>query len=134
MESNQMKMREALVMCSRIIGENGIRGNVFIDDIREAHRAIAAALAAPERNCDVGTEEEQAERQKAYCRKHFTPDNLGGNCRKCPLKNRRGWSCQLAWAQIPYEVEKGEADRAEDRAVAGGDAAGMGNGGEEGEP
>ncbi|MBO6031967.1 MAG: hypothetical protein J6Q22_11040 [Prevotella sp.] len=64
-----------------------------------------AALSAPPRQCDVGTEEEQAERQKAYCRKHFTPDKLGGNCRKCPLRNRRGWSCQLAWAQMPYAEE-----------------------------
>ena len=70
-------------------------------------KKIRAALAAPPRNCDVGTAEEQGERQKAYCRKHFTPDKLGGNCRKCPLKNRRGWSCQLAWAQMPYAEEGG---------------------------
>lgn len=55
MEGNQMKMREALAFCLRIIGENGIRGNVFIDDIREAHRVITAALAAPPRVCDVNT-------------------------------------------------------------------------------
>jgi hypothetical protein len=67
---------------------------------------IEAALSAPPRNCDVGTAEEQAERQKAYCRKHFTPDQLGGNCRQCPLKDRRGWSCQLAWAQMPYEAKE----------------------------
>ena len=66
-----------------------------------------ALSANPIRNCDVGTAEEQGERQKAYCRKHFTPDKLGGNCRKCPLKNRRGWSCQLAWAQMPYDAEEG---------------------------
>ena len=79
------------------------------DDPIEAAR-VARAMRAYDgkpRNCDVGTEEEQAERQKAYCRKHFTPDKVGGNCRKCPLKDRRGWSCQLAWAQTPYEDEEG---------------------------
>jgi len=68
-----------------------------------------SALSLPPRQCDVGTAEEQAERQKAYCRKHFTPDRLGGNCRQCPLKDRRGWSCQLAWAQMPYEAKEGAA-------------------------
>lgn len=60
MEGNQMKMRESLVLCLRIIGENGIRGNVFIDDIREAHRAITAALAESPRNCDVFNDAESA--------------------------------------------------------------------------
>ena len=50
---NAAAMREALVFCLRIIGKNGIRGNVFIDDIREAHRVITAAIAEPARNCDI---------------------------------------------------------------------------------
>ena len=74
--------------------------------VNAARRAYTGRL----RNCDVGTAEEQAERQKAYCSKHFTPDKFGGNCRKCPLKDRRGWSCQLTWAQMPYE-EEGRAEK-----------------------
>ena len=77
------------------------------DGINEAIDRIDAALSLPHRQCDMGTPEEQAERYNAFCRKHFTPDKLGGNCRKCPLRNRRGWSCQLAWAQMPYAEEGG---------------------------
>lgn len=101
MECNQMKMREALLNIQEYAAAMDVDdGNVLaiLDACRDA-------LAAPARQCDVGTPEEQAERHKAYCRKHFTPDQLGGNCRKCPLKDRRGWSCQLAWAQTPYAEE-----------------------------
>ncbi len=128
MESNHaQKMREALIIakkaichhaehiCQSLSWENSnLQSNCA--DVLCAHRelckaktAINAALSAPPRNCDVGTAEEQAERHKAYCRKHYTPDALGGNCRKCPLKDRRGWSCQLAWAQTPYEAQEGGA-------------------------
>ena len=78
-----------------------------VGKVHQATRLGWANLVNPPRNCDVGTEKEQSERYKAYCRKHFTPDQLGGNCRACPLKDIRGWSCQLAWAQMPYE----EAER-----------------------
>lgn len=73
--------------------------------IRQRLEELRAALAAPPRNCDVGTVKEQADRHRAYCREHYTPDSVGGNCRQCPLKDIRGWSCQLAWAQMPYASE-----------------------------
>lgn len=112
MEGNQQKMRNALVLCSRIIGairlgEYGIRSNVFMDDIQEAHEAITAALAEPLRNCDVGTAEEQAKRMDAYCASYG--ERIGGSwrCDKCPfcLIDR----CDLVWAQMPYEEEEGGA-------------------------
>jgi len=59
-------------------------------------------IGKPPRNCDVGSAKEQGERYKAYCRKHFTPGRFGGSCHRCPLKDRRGWSCQIAWAQMSY--------------------------------
>lgn len=95
----------------------GVAGTTDKPEAMSASEALFAArmllqdaLRMPPRQCDVGTAEEQAERYKAYCRKHFTPDQLGGNCRKCPLKDRRGWSCQLAWAQTPYEAQEGGAE------------------------
>ena len=97
MEGDQHKMREALVLCLRIIGENGIRGNVFIDDIREAHRAITAALAAPPRNCDVGTAEEQVDRHREWCGNDDDPPYYCDNCRDCFAR----------WAQMPYEAQEG---------------------------
>ncbi len=75
-----------------------------------ARMLLQEALRMSQRQCDVGTEKEQADRHKAYCRKHYTPDALGGNCRKCPLKDLRGWSCQLAWAQTPYEAQEGAGE------------------------
>ena len=107
MEGDQHKMREALVLCLRIIGENGIRGNVFIDDIREAHRAITAALAAPPRNCDVGTAEEQAYRMRLYCRSHGVDESGCFRCEKCLFLTDE--KCELAWAQMPYEAEEGDS-------------------------
>ena len=97
---NAAAMREALVLCSRIIGANGIRGNVFLDDIQEAHKAITDALAAPPRQCDVGTAEEQVKRYDKFCDIH--------DCRSdCPLF--KADSCELEWAQMPYEAEEGGA-------------------------
>lgn len=60
----------------------------------EAKTAINAALAEPPRNCDVGTSEEQSERYDEFCDIH--------DCRSdCPLF--KADSCELAWAQMPYE-------------------------------
>ena len=52
------------------------------------------ALSAPPRNCDVGTAEEQNNRFLKFC------ESL--DCeRYCPLFKAE--SCELAWAQMPYE-------------------------------
>lgn len=110
---NAAAMREALVKIRGIAKTfmDATRMRRVTDsariDVGDIEDSANAALAALLRNCDVGTAEEQSERHKAYCRKHFTPDQLGGNCHKCPLKDKRGWSCQLAWAQRPYEAQEG---------------------------
>lgn len=63
-----------------------------------------AALAAPARNCDVGTAEEQSERmEKSVCSKHY-------GCVKCPYhRNVKYGDCSLKWAQMPYKAEEGGA-------------------------
>lgn len=61
-----------------------------------------AALAAPPRNCDVGTPKEQSARFDAHCRKHM-------GCLTCPLREKDGGvpkHCELAWSQMPYEEVK----------------------------
>ena len=55
-----------------------------------------AALAAPPRNCDVGTPEEQEDRFRRYC------NSRGTFCGDCPLYNNRRGECRFAWAQLPY--------------------------------
>ena len=101
------QMRDALELVNEIYDLLS-KPCIVIEEVRQAcQKARAVLISMPQRNCDMGTAEEQAERYNAFCRKHFTPDKLGGNCRECPLRNRRGWSCQLAWAQMPYAEEGG---------------------------
>lgn len=55
-----------------------------------------AALAAPPRNCDVGTVEEQAERFMKFCSDHQEPWH--GCSNYCLMSEK----CALTWAQMPY--------------------------------
>ena len=66
-----------------------------------------AALAAPARNCDVGTAEEQAQRFHEFCHSHRT---FFAECsEKCPFRNAPDINCcQAGWGQLPYE--KGGAE------------------------
>ena len=120
MANEMQKMREAVNvrkfrkiaknirrLVDHIRKEKSLSENLAREAFDQIDDLAIEALIAPPRNCDMGTAEEQAERYNAFCRKHFTPDKLGGNCRECPLRNRRGWSCQLAWAQMPYAEEGG---------------------------
>ena len=61
------------------------------------------ALAAPPRNCDVGTPKEQAARFQKFCRfiatqgREDCPDN-------CPCVDADDINvCQAAWGQMPYK-------------------------------
>ena len=66
-----------------------------------------AALAAPARNCDVGTAKEQARRWEEFCTHHHKK-MIGnkipvGPC-ECPCYESN--SCNyFIWAQMPYESE-----------------------------
>lgn len=75
-----------------------IRGYCY--DITRAIDKCFAAIAAPPRNCDVGTAEEQAERFDMFCLHDFCNKN-------CPLygkiKTKADGGCVLAWAQMPYK-------------------------------
>ena len=78
-------------------------------DISRAFAAASAALAAPARNCDVGTAEEQAERFKQFCLDNHSAEHL---CSRCPLGKQLGNDvdmCQLHWAQMPYAPAQGGA-------------------------
>ena len=70
--------------------------------------AIREALAAPPRNCDVGTAEKQAERFEDFCLKHIgcAEETGGRHCLCCPLvkaSEKITQKCELYWAQMPYE-------------------------------
>lgn len=110
MEGNQMKMREALVEARQIVAYAAHRrfgfmrahnGSTKVIIASETLEKVDAALSAPARNCDVGTPEEQSKRYDEFCDIH--------DCRSdCPLF--KADSCELAWAQMPYEAQKGGAE------------------------
>lgn len=114
---NAAAMREALLETKSVIARcmeilNKIPGGVPYDgliddvadeicDLRECH--VNPALSAPQRNCDVGTAEEQEERFHSFCNKRQS--GIQGLCSpKCPCILCCSMSqCLTKWSQMPYE-------------------------------
>lgn len=103
---NNPAMREALATVIKIAaemrGEYEIADSILKDGWATQLESIAkAALSIPPRNCDVGTVEEQAKRKTKFC---YQP----GGCSNCSFsKSATLTQCALAWAQMPYEAQKG---------------------------
>ena len=68
----------------------------LIGYLNQIERWAEAALAAPPRNCDIGTAEEQSDRLDAFCLRHKY-------CSSCPCKYTEKTSCSINWALMPYE-------------------------------
>ena len=101
METNN-KLREALMQIYDRV--NSLDENCAVDPV-EIRDIAKAALATPDRNCDVGTAEEQAKRLDAFCDSHghgFDGQKIYC-CENCQLISVD--RCELAWAQMPYERE-----------------------------
>ena len=98
------KLREALETLRELLGDLLRLGDAeYHDDFSNFCDIIDAALAAPPRNCDVGTLEEQSKRKIEFCY------NQAG-CFNCPFsKSATLTLCALAWAQMPYEEKEGGA-------------------------
>ncbi len=64
-------------------------------ELHDAIHKADATLAAPPRNCDVGTSKEIDARWNAYCAKRIKRENC------MSYKNCKG--CVWRWAQMPYE-------------------------------
>ena len=104
---NAAKMREALRQVSRVAvemtrktvtGESEDRKTVDEWALRLCD-IVSATLAAPPRNCDVGTDEEQSRRYEELCDRH----TCGSRCSAtgCPMYEH---DCSpFAWGQMPYE-------------------------------
>ena len=104
MEANNIKeMREALEGARSFVVNLEIEPFSHLDEVAsELLARIDAALAKPPRQCDVGTAEEQYARFRKACKEHY------GNCSAgCPYRDPFH-SCELKWAQMPYE--KGETN------------------------
>ena len=70
-------------------------------------KQIDAALAAPARNCDVGTAEEQAERHERFCAAHYKADAVDAQCFGCPACNKKETDCEFIWGQLPFARAEG---------------------------
>ena len=78
-----------------------LSGAMNRDEHHELVATIKEALAAPARNCDVGTAAEQSQRFCAFCRPRLEPCD-GCSC----LEGARHGRCEFIWAQMPYENEE----------------------------
>ena len=108
---NAAAMREALMKAKLYFDHRGEGTN--LDDAGMAIDAIIsidAALAAPARNCDVGTAEEQAERHERFCAAHYKADAVDAQCFGCPASDKKETACEFVWGQLPFAPEEGGAE------------------------
>lgn len=63
----------------------------LLNEVKEAQDIAKFALAAPPRNCDVGTAEEQIKRHRKWCKRDKCLPGI-----PCSV-------CFAKWAQMPYE-------------------------------
>lgn len=107
---NAAEMREAYEFAEEFLRDYGTDWKLH----NKLCDMLKSALAAPLRNCDVGTPDEQAERFENFCLKHIgcAEETGGRHCVGCPLEKASRnitQKCELYWAQMPYnesEVEK----------------------------
>lgn len=101
------KLRGVLETLRELLGDLLRLGDAeYHDDFSNFCNIIDAALAAPPRNCDVGTAEEQHARFVSYCDRCDCP--MGCDHRKNfvgVLKPECAsiLTCFIRWAQMPYE-------------------------------
>ena len=102
--SNAKEIREALEKA--LVFVQAATFDVIHNGVVYEHTKVIAdvqtALAAPPRNCDVGTVEEQAKRFWRFCNEK--------DCDECPLPSIKGGSCEFFWGQMPYEMVQAGAD------------------------
>ena len=93
------KMRKALLNCRTRLVSVAMQHTEWKNCVDNDLLEIDSALAAPQRNCDVGTVADQVRRYQAFCKRHR-------GCDDCHIElNGETWDCELAWAQMPYDEE-----------------------------
>lgn len=101
---NSAAMREALVRTDLFLSALGKwlkvndEGQEYALAAGAIHTLVEHALAAPPRNCDAGTPEEQTARYDKFCNTNITVEKC---CTDCPALGVA--DCKLAWAQMPYK-------------------------------
>lgn len=98
---NAAKLREALVLALSLLDLK--EGVPYKTVSQKDIDFMKAALAAPARNCDMGTPEEQNLRMHEFCKSQFDMSIPEKHmCHKCILRPKP-YNCTIAWAQMPYE-------------------------------
>lgn len=107
---NVAAMREALESVAAWLLERfGNPADPDHDKAEGFYILTTGVLAAPPRNCDVGTPEEQLERWESFCNRNWNRNYASRGldpCDDCELVEFGNCRCQLAWAQLPYEAAK----------------------------
>ncbi len=112
MEGNQMKIREALMNIDEYAqsAECHTEDSHVLGCLNQVRLWVKAALAAPPRQCDVGTAEEQHRRFIDYCNACDCPmgcihrkEFIGMLDTRCASMLK----CYIRWAQMPYAEEGG---------------------------
>ena len=102
---NMAAMRDALKELQSRLVAGVYDGSI---DCHAALEVVEKALAKPPRQCDVGTEQEQQDRFREFCR-HYESEGecgIGRSEAACPaFQGGRNPDCSLWWAQMPYESE-----------------------------
>ena len=103
------KLREAVSRLVREI-EDGMLvelSSKFEHDLAKSLLAdVKSALVEPVRNCDVGSEQEQQDRFREFCRHYESKGEcgIGRYEAACPaFQGGRNPDCSLWWSQMPYE-------------------------------
>lgn len=106
---NMKAMREAWEVVLDALKKAYATAEVNRVRLADSIDVITAALAAPPKNCEVGTAEEQEKRFAKVCRANSKGWVRGLCSETCPLSRDYQSECALAWAQTPYK-EGGETD------------------------
>jgi len=112
---NAAAMREALEQALAYC-ESDQKSGIAYSDNDVLVPMLRAALAAPARNCDVGTAQEQIDRFHEFCHsnRYYIDEFHGDDCRPdCPIgkivdrDNKFCDNCWAAWAQLPFAPAEG---------------------------
>lgn len=115
---NAAAIRAALVEVECAIFEDE-PGRFWLSDAEVIFHRVQAALAAPPRNCDVGTAQEQIDRFHEFCHSNrlYIDEFHGYDCRPdCPIgkivdrDNKFCDNCWAAWSQMPFAPAEGGAE------------------------
>lgn len=107
---NAAAMYDALVKIAHYCDDKNGMDDPYCADGHILSDIARAALAAPPRQCDVGTASEQRSRFEKFCNSHSWEEIDGTHCRSsCPLYHGEASRCEdFEWAQMPYtEQEEG---------------------------